>query len=134
MFSFNYSLLPARSDVQEPDTIFITITTIPADLPFEVDNEQYTSPYTFSWFQGEEHELSALSYHNLDTEIRYEYDYWDDGGEQTHDYTVPGYNDTLTIYYIKQYKLTVFSAHGNPQGDGWYDAGNSAYFSVTSPE
>jgi hypothetical protein len=35
--------------------------------------------------------------------------------------------------YVTQYLLTVVSPVGNPQGSGWYDAGSSAIFSVTSP-
>lgn len=37
---------------------------------------------------------------------------------------------TCTFVYITQYYLTVSSAKGQPQGQGWYDAGSVASFSV----
>jgi uncharacterized repeat protein (TIGR02543 family) len=39
----------------------------------------------------------------------------------------------IAAQYATQYRLTVFSTTGSPQGSGWYDAGSSASFSVTSP-
>lgn len=43
--------------------------------------------------------------------------------------------DDLTVIaiYKIQFLLTVNSKIGNPQGGGWYDAGTTATFSVTSP-
>ena len=40
---------------------------------------------------------------------------------------------TVTVVWITQYYLTVVSAYGNPQGEGWYNAGSTAHWSVTSP-
>jgi hypothetical protein len=40
---------------------------------------------------------------------------------------------TLTINFSRQYRLTIVSEYGNPTGDGWYDEGESAPFSVTTP-
>jgi uncharacterized repeat protein (TIGR02543 family) len=39
----------------------------------------------------------------------------------------------VAFHYTPQYYLTVISQYGNPQGEGWYDAGSIATFSVTSP-
>jgi uncharacterized repeat protein (TIGR02543 family) len=33
----------------------------------------------------------------------------------------------------ERYYLTVVSDYGDPQGEGWYDSGSTASFSVTSP-
>ncbi|HOJ40049.1 MAG TPA: hypothetical protein PK644_06260, partial [bacterium] len=41
--------------------------------------------------------------------------------------------NTVTISWTTQYYLSVVSEHGNPQGEGWYDAGTTANWSVTSP-
>lgn len=38
-----------------------------------------------------------------------------------------------TAEYTTQYQLIVNSAYGNPQGSGYYDAGSTAQFSVTTP-
>jgi hypothetical protein len=40
---------------------------------------------------------------------------------------------TIRIQYQKQYYLKVISDYGNPQGEGWYDNGAKATFSVASP-
>jgi len=40
---------------------------------------------------------------------------------------------TVTARYKTQYMLTVSSDYGSPQGAGWYDAGSSATFWVTTP-
>ena len=40
---------------------------------------------------------------------------------------------TVRIQYQKQYHLKVISDYGNPQGEGWYDDGAKATFSVESP-
>jgi len=42
-------------------------------------------------------------------------------------------NTTVSATYTTQYYLTIRSQYGNPQGEGWYDAGSMATFSVTSP-
>ncbi len=40
---------------------------------------------------------------------------------------------TVIARYDTAYYLTVQSQYGNPQGEGWYAAGTTAVFSVTSP-
>ena len=40
---------------------------------------------------------------------------------------------TYTFTYYHQYYLTVNSAYGSPTGAGWYNAGDSATFSVSTP-
>ena len=40
---------------------------------------------------------------------------------------------TAIATYQTQYQLTIISPYGNPQGAGWYNAGSTATFSVSSP-
>jgi uncharacterized repeat protein (TIGR02543 family) len=40
---------------------------------------------------------------------------------------------TVTAQWTTQYYLTVISVRGTPTGQGWFDAGTQATFSVTSP-
>ncbi|HPP11846.1 MAG TPA: hypothetical protein PKW42_03855, partial [bacterium] len=42
-------------------------------------------------------------------------------------------NSTITWNWKTQYLLTIVSAYGTPVGAGWYDAGTTANWSVTSP-
>jgi cell division septation protein DedD len=41
---------------------------------------------------------------------------------------------TITGFYQVSYYLTVSSAHGTPIGQGWYNAGTTTTFGVTSPD
>jgi uncharacterized repeat protein (TIGR02543 family) len=41
---------------------------------------------------------------------------------------------TVTAHWNTQYTLAVNSTYGNPQGSGWYNKDETAYFSVTSPD
>ena len=54
-------------------------------------------------------------------------------------YASSGTSGTITSFitinptYYHQYYLTVSSAYGSPTGQGWYNAGSSASFGVTTP-
>ncbi len=61
--------------------------------------------------------------------------------DSTTRYTVKG-TDTMMVHvptvtfqnivYLTQYRLTINSPYGNPTGDGWYVAGSTAAFSISS--
>ena len=112
----------------------ITVATTPSGLQITVDSAPYTAPHIFNWEQGTTHTLSVASPQNGGAGVQYVYTSWSDGGAQDHDYTVPGSNQTVTANFKTQYYLTVNSSHGNPQGQGWYDANATANFSVASPD
>ena len=112
----------------------ITVNTNPAGRSFTVDDTSYTSAQTFTWVENSTHTLSVTSPQSGGTGVQYVYTSWSDEGAQSHTYTVPGSDTTVTANFKKQYQLTVNSAHGNPHGAGWYDAGSTANFSVTSPD
>ncbi len=112
----------------------ITITTGTASLKFVTDGTEYTGSHTFTWPQGSSHPISVNSPQSGAAGTRYIFQSWSDGGVQSHSYTVPGTNETLTAYFKIQHELVVMSGHGNPQGAGWYDAGSIANFGISSPE
>jgi len=100
----------------------------------EVDSTATTTnPETFLWIIGSEHVLNALSPVTV-SGTRYSWTSWSDTGTQTHIYTVPtSGGETVTAYFTRQFYLTVDSQYDDPQGEGWYDEGDTASFSVTSP-
>jgi hypothetical protein len=114
-------------------TYQITITTNPSGLSIKVDGGTYTAPHTFTWNQGHTHYLEVTSPQNGGTGKRYVYTSWSDGGDRSHSYVVPGSDRTVTANFKTQYELEVNSSHGSPTGAGWYDAGSSASFGVTTP-
>jgi uncharacterized repeat protein (TIGR02543 family) len=112
----------------------ITINTQPSGLQFSIDGDTYTAPHTFQWVEKTSHSIGAVSPQNAGTGRQYVFTSWSDGGSQTHNYTVPGYYETLTVTYHIQYQLTIDSDHGNPQGTGWYNDNTTANFSISSPD
>ncbi|HPG40862.1 MAG TPA: FlgD immunoglobulin-like domain containing protein [bacterium] len=111
----------------------ITIATSPTGLQFTADGSTYTAPQTFTWEQGSSHTINVTSPQSGATGTRYAYSSWSDGGAQSHSYTVPGSNATVTASFTTQYYLDLVSDYGNPQGEGWYNSGANAQFSVTTP-
>ena len=84
-----------------------TITKSPLQGYVIVDGVQYTAPVVFNWAPGEVHNISVNSPEFQGTDTRYIFDYWDDGGAQTHDITV-GITDTvITAFYRTQYRPSV---------------------------
>jgi hypothetical protein len=112
---------------------YITVTSSPSGSGYvKVDGNAITTPYTFLWTIGSNHTLQALSPVSGGTGIQYVYTGWSDGGAQTHTYTVPSQSTTVTANYKTQYYLTVNNGnHATSSGQGWYDAGASATFSIS---
>ncbi len=112
----------------------ITIQTNPSGLAFTVDGTSYNSSETFNWPEGASKTIAVTSPQDGGTGKRYVYASWSDGGGQSHNYIVGTSNATLTVSFSVQYRLTINSSHGSPQGTGWYNTGTTAAFSVTSPD
>ncbi|MBL7095854.1 T9SS type A sorting domain-containing protein, partial [candidate division KSB1 bacterium] len=112
----------------------ITIKTDPVGREFKVDGTTHTTTQVFTWIENSQHTIAIVTSPQAGAAgTQYVYSSWSDGGAQTHTYTVPGTNQTVKANFTTQYYLTVTSARDNPQGEGWYNAGTTANFSVTSP-
>lgn len=109
-----------------------TIATNLPGLQIMVDGSLYTAPCLFEWPIGSSHEVYAPSPQSGGTGIQYIWRGWSDGGDQLHLIITNAEDTTITAEFKVQYYLTVKSEYGNPQGEGWYDAGSIAVFSVTS--
>jgi len=102
----------------------ITVTTsVGAGTKVIVDEVEYEASYAAEWMSDETHTISVEAYQQGDTGIRYVFDFWDDGGEQTH--SVTSDQDTIFIAnLLTQYYLEVIA---NPEGlvsihgSGWYN-------------
>lgn len=109
----------------------ITVMADPDDLTFIVDDTTHNTPQTFTWIENAEHTLSAVFAQQEINGERMAFDYWTDGGNLTHIYTVPGTDDTVVVHFKRQYLLQLNSVYGTPTGGGWYDDGAQAYFNMT---
>jgi len=78
------------------------------------------------------HRLSVNSPQAGTLGTRYVYTSWSDGGARSHRYKVPGSDGSVAAHFKTQYYLTVSSAHGTATGEGWYDVGVQAQFSINS--
>ncbi|MDZ7271601.1 MAG: FG-GAP-like repeat-containing protein [candidate division KSB1 bacterium] len=112
----------------------ITVATNPPGLQLRVDGQLYLAPQTFTWIEGSSHTVEAPSPLAGGPGTRYVFGTWSDGGGQSHSIIVPAHDYSITAQYETQYELTVVSAYGAPYGGGWYPAGSSVTFGVTSPD
>jgi hypothetical protein len=116
--SFTYKANDGTVD-SNTATVSITVNSVPVSITItssltgsnfvEVDGTPITTPQTFDWLPGSTHTLAANSPVSGGTGIQYVYSDWGDGGNQVHDYTVPGSSTTVTANYDTQYQVT-FSA------------------------
>lgn len=89
-------------------------------------------PASFIWAPGSSHYLEALPPASGGSGSECVFNSWSDGNTQASREILGG--GVYTANYQTLYYLTVLSAYGNPQGEGWYEAGSTATISVTSPQ
>jgi hypothetical protein len=111
---------------------YLTVDTSPSGV---------NSPSGEGWYDAGTYALiSTDQYVDLISGSRYRFDGWTTGdmGEivdpsSTSTTVLVDSAKTVTANYVTQYYLTVDSAYDTPSGEGWYDSGVTANFSVTSP-
>jgi len=119
-FTFNYA-----------PQYYLTLGTSPGNVT--------TLSLSSGWYSpGAQVQIPAVATMvNGPTGIRYIFSQWTvDGAAVTQNgpiVTMSGPHTVLATYKT-QYMLQVNSPYGNPQGTGYYDAGSTAQFSVTSPQ
>ncbi|MFN7932360.1 MAG: M12 family metallopeptidase [Bryobacteraceae bacterium] len=110
-----------------PTTVNVTINSNPTGLTLVVDGVNVVAPVTRAWTSGTTHTVSAPNT-TLST-VQYSFQSWSDGGAQTHTYTTPGSNASLSANYRTRYQLkktandtTKGSVGSSPaSADGFYD-------------
>jgi hypothetical protein len=101
-----------------------------------VDNQLYLEsqlPVTFLWATYSTHTYAYTS--SLDTGPGTRYVWTSTSGlsdQQSNTFSVTN-SSIITANYKTQYQLNISSQYGNPTGQGWYDAGSTATFNITSP-
>jgi hypothetical protein len=118
--------------------VSITVTTAPEGKKVYVDSLEYTTPQTFSWTAGSIHTVAVDSTQG-DTETRFAFTSWSDGGGLSHAVTVPTSATTYTANLSLEYRLSVAIVPENsgtvaldPEG-GWYPQGISVSLSLHCP-
>ena len=109
------------------------IVAAPGGVTISVDGVAVTGAQVFTWEPSSTHTLAVNATVEGAPGVRYVFVEWADGSTQTTRSVTASQSANYTAIFKTQYKLTVNSDFGDPQGTGWYDAGSQATFSVTSP-
>ena len=103
----------------------IQVTTKPTGLDIVVDTIIYTSPQSFNWIPGSLHEIGVLSPQSDVAGIRYLFEIWNDGYDQTHQIITPEEPTTYQCDFFTQYYLTMDADTGGivtPSSNWYYEA------------
>ncbi len=111
--------------------IFTVDTKLPTGTTIlTLDGVDYKSTFApLFWISGGSHTMTVPQNVAVDAGTRYTFTGWND--EETSNTRVVS-SGFFTASYHKEYYLTISSAYGSPTGDGWYQAGTVADFSVLS--
>ncbi|MFQ5950979.1 MAG: nitrous oxide reductase family maturation protein NosD, partial [Candidatus Geothermarchaeales archaeon] len=120
------SVLVARLEVRGLyPGLLVTVNSVP--LPVDDGGNLKTELLLGSY------DISVPSVEDVSPGIRIVFDMWSDGVAQA-TRTVDLESDiVLSVSWKTQHHLKVESKQGDPLGEGWYDEGSTATFSVSSP-
>ncbi|RKZ32366.1 hypothetical protein DRQ19_04170, partial [bacterium] len=131
---FRFDIASARTRdgviVVSTSTVHVTVKTSFPGGKVKVDGVEHDSPYNDTWIVRSVHTIGVDSVQATVSGIRHIFINWNDGGAITHrvSTTVP---TVYMAYFSTQFYLTVEAGgHGMAEGEGWYDAGDIATFSV----
>jgi glucose/arabinose dehydrogenase len=88
-----------------PQTVQLSIATVPAGLKFVLDGTTRTAPYTRQSISGSTHTVNVASPQTLGDKS-YNYSSWSDSGARQHNITVSS-DTTLTANFVSAVKVTV---------------------------
>jgi len=115
-------------------SIFSIEPELPPDYDILIlDNEAYPSAtLELIWAPGSVHDLNIPPLVDTGTGTRYVFASWSDGDTSVSRTISRG--GVYTANYTTQHQLLIESAHGEPEGEGWYEAGSTTTISVVSSE
>jgi hypothetical protein len=90
-----------------------TIETTPPGLTVTVDGTSYTAPQSFHWDAWTTHSISVAESQSSGPDTIAVFDYWSDGGDRTHDITVPDGAITYRATHHLEYGKTTTGAEGD---------------------
>ncbi len=106
----------------------------PKGSSISVDGTQYKPselPRAFVWQIGSDHEIAIQPQIVEDGPMRYRFKGWSDSSTELNRRIVyDGSQENITALFSTQYLLSVKSPFGKTSGEGWYDQGATAQFSV----
>lgn len=114
--------------------IFSIEPELPPDYDILIlDNEEYPSvPLELTCAPGSVHNLTIPSLVDTGTGTRYMFTSWSDGDTSVS--RTISHGGVYTANYKTQHQLLIESAYGEPEGEGWYEAGSTVTISVAPSE
>ncbi len=106
----------------------------PAIADIEIDGEKYppdTLPKSFLFPHGSAHNI-VVPAEITSREIKYVFQKWNNGVNTNKLTLISESDEQITAEYTSQYELEIISKFGSAVGEGWYDAGSAATFSIES--
>ena len=102
-------------------------------ISIKVDGRSYAYtdlPITLKWVRGTFHYVEVDREVTVGSGSRRVLDQWNDGYTSVLRLIVVNKSLSYTVNYKEQFYLQVVSEHNNAEGEGWYDRGSMATFSV----
>ena len=114
--------------------IFSIESGLPPDYDILIlDNEEHPSaPLELTCAPGSVHDLTVPPLVDTGTGTRYVFASWSDGDTSVSRTISRG--GVYTASYTTQHQLLIESAYGEPDGEGWYEAGSTITISVVPSE
>jgi len=112
------------------------INTEYAGTVLTVDEQNYSVsqlPITFLWQTYTSHTYSYAPVLDVSLGTRHVWSSTSSTANLSGDAFVVTDSSIITAQYKTQYHLNISSPYGEPSGQGWYDAGSTAVFSISSP-
>ena len=85
----------------------VTVETMPLGLTYEVDDKPFSSPRTFDWAAGLNHNLGVTALQEGEPGVRHLYDHWSDSGARTHSVSADTTDRAYTAHFSTEYNVTV---------------------------
>lgn len=80
------------------------------------------------------HNVTVPAFLDVDNATRLRFDHWNDGTTKPNMTATIKSDTTIQAFYFEQYRLTVTGPQLTATGEGWYDSGTVATFSIAQTE
>ncbi len=141
MLNFTYFEFDAKTDVANMNDGKIKINSNFVKVDFSanvsdnvsiiVDDTLRSLPFSTRWLKDTQHTIDVPDPQDMGSGVQYLFQQWSDGKAKLH--TVSSIVDTsFEVTFNTQYFLKLITSHGLTHGEGWYNSGATAYFSIDS--
>jgi len=114
--------------------ITVTFQSVPSGRIIKIDNQNYTTPKSFTWNVGSSHIVSTDQTQMAGSDTKYIFTQWSDGAARTHAITASASIPSYTAYFATNYLLTSSTLPADAGNvsptSGWYSSGTTLQLSA----